>query len=91
MNLQMSGPAIIAFSLGCAAALSANLISWRMIGMINAEVPEAERVSYVLWGGEVRPRFKRLFPTSRLVLFLDASVVAMLFSFVALARLWVFA
>ena len=90
MNLHMSWYAAIAFFVGSAAAVSANVISWRMIGMINTKVSETERISYVLWSGEVRPRFKRLFPNHRLAHLLDVSVVVMVLSFAALVRFWVF-
>jgi hypothetical protein len=85
----MSWIAIAAFIVGTAAAISANLISFRMIGKINAQMPE-QKISYVLWGGEVRSRFKRLYPESRLVLLLDLSVVVMILAFCALAKFWIF-
>jgi len=89
LNLHMSWYAIAAFLVLCAAAVCANVISWLMIGMINAKVSEDEQISYFWWGGEVRPRFKRLFPGHRFVFMLDACVVIMVLSFFALAKLWV--
>ena len=87
----MSWPAVAAWFAGTIAAVSANFISLAMIGKINARVLEHERVSYVFWGWEVRSRFKRLFPDSKLILVLDASVILMIVSFCALVKLWVLA
>ncbi len=83
-------PAIIAVSMGGAAAFSANIISMVMIRKINARLPSGERISYYWWGGEIRARFKRAFPNDKLVLLHDCCVVAMGLSFLALLRFWVF-
>ncbi|HEX2762043.1 MAG TPA: hypothetical protein VHM27_16085 [Rhizomicrobium sp.] len=81
---SMSWPVIAAWFVGTIAAISANLISVNMIGKINDQSPQHKKISYVFWGGEVRSRFKQLFPESKLVLLLDACVVAVALSFCAL-------
>jgi hypothetical protein len=66
------------------------LISFVMIGKINERVPESERISYFWWGTEVRKRFKRLYPDSKLTLLLDLCLVLMVVCFALLLRVWVF-
>lgn len=87
---QVSWPVIIAGCLAATAAVLANMISLVMIGRINALLPEAERISYLRWGSEVRKRFKQLFPGDGLVYLLDACVAVMFVSFLVLVRYWVF-
>ena len=86
----MSPPVVVAGCLMASAAVLANMISVIMIGKINTRVPESERMSYVLWGLEVRRRFKQLFPRDKLVFLLDSCVVMMIISFILLVRFWVF-
>lgn len=66
------------------------MISFMMIGKVNAQIPESERISYLRWGTEVRRRFKQLYPGNRLALLLDSCVVMMILSFILLIRFWVF-
>ena len=73
------------------AAVLANIISFVMIGKINARLPEDQRVSYLWWGTEVRKTFKRLYPGDKFVLLLDGCVVVMIVCFVCLVKFWVFA
>jgi hypothetical protein len=89
-SLHISWTVIVAGCLGAVSALTANLISFVMIGKINERTAANEQVSYIWWGTEVRKRFKHLYPTSKLVLLLDSCVALMLVSFVLLVRLWVF-
>lgn len=83
-------PGILAGCLGGAAALSANLICLTMIARMNQQLPASEQISSFWWGSEVRHRFKRMFPSSKLVFMLDACVVAMVLCFIATIRFWVF-
>ena len=62
-----------------------------MIGKINEQLPEGERISYFWWGANVRKRFKQLYPANKLVFLLDSAVVIMAISFVCLIKFWVFA
>ncbi len=87
---QISWPVVVACCVFTSAAVLANMISFVMIGKINARSPESERISYVLWGTEVRRRFKRLFPGNNLVFLLDSCVALMILSFIFLVRFWVF-
>jgi hypothetical protein len=86
----ISWPAIVAICIGATAAIGGNMISLIMIGKINSQVPENERISYMWWGGEVRRRYKQLFPNDRLVPLFDACLVLMFLSFIAVVRFWVF-
>jgi hypothetical protein len=87
---QTSLPVLLAACLVASVAIMANMICFTMIGKINERLPESERVSYFWWGTQVRTKFKRLYPTSRLVLLLDSCVVMMIFCFIFLVRFWVF-
>jgi uncharacterized membrane protein len=71
-------------------AIAANMLSFVMIGKINERVPEAERISYLRWGTEVRKRYKELYPTSKLPLLVNVCVVMMLVGSVFVIRFWVF-
>ncbi|OLE85586.1 MAG: hypothetical protein AUG07_04290 [Acidobacteria bacterium 13_1_20CM_2_60_10] len=81
---------IIAGCLMGSFAVLCNMLSFMMIGKINARVPENERVSYFWWGTEVRKRYKKLYPQSRLVFLLDLSLIFMVLCFLFLIRFWVF-
>lgn len=87
---HISWPVLVAASLGTTAAVLANMISFVMIGKINALLPERDRLSYLWWGTEVRKRFKQLYPAKRLVLLLDSCLVLMVLSFIVVIRYWVF-
>ena len=92
--MQLMSPftvrAIVVALIGGSFAIFANMISFAMIGKINERVLESERISYFWWGTEVRKRFKKLYPESRLTLLLDLCVVLMVVSFLVLLRVWVF-
>jgi len=83
-------PVIIAACLMASFAVLANILSVVMIGKINEQLPENERISYFWWGTEVRRRFKRLYPNHRLVFLLDSCLVLMILCFIFLIRSWVF-
>jgi hypothetical protein len=87
---EISWPVVIGACLGASAAITANMISFMMIGKINEKVPESERISYFRWGTEVRTKFKELYPGNKLVLILDSSLVMMIISFMLGLRFWVF-
>jgi hypothetical protein len=82
--IQISLPDIVIGCLGGSAAVIANMTSFVMIGKINERAPEHERISYLRWGTEVRRRFKQLYPGNRLVVLLDACIVLMVLSFIAI-------
>lgn len=82
--------AIVIALLGGSFAIFANLISFVMICKINERVAESERISYFWWNIEVRKRFKRLYPESKLTLLLDLCFVLMVVCFALLVRFWVF-
>jgi hypothetical protein len=71
LSLPIPASAIICGLAFGSFAIFANMISFMMIGKINERVPENERISYFWWGTEVRKRFKRLYPDSKLTLLLD--------------------
>jgi hypothetical protein len=71
-------------------AILANMISFIMIGKINERVPESERISYFWWGTEVRKKFKRLYPESKLTFLLNLCVILMVVCFPILLWVWVF-
>lgn len=81
---------IVVALIGGFFAVSANIISFAMIGKINERVPERERISVFWWGTEVRRRFKELYPESRLTLLLDSCMILMAICFLVLLRVWVF-
>ena len=72
------------------SALSANLISFRMIEKLNNRLPEREHISYVWWGTEVRRKFKQAYPQDKLAVALDACYVTMFACFLVVVRYWVF-
>ena len=82
--------ATIASLIAGVSALTANMISFAMIGRINERVPENERISYFRWGMEVRQRFNQLYPSSKLSLVLNLCIILMLVSCVLGIRFWVF-
>lgn len=87
---EISWPVVVAVCLGASAAVCANMISLVMIGKINEHLPEGERMSYLGGGGwNVRGRFKRLYPESKLVLLHDLCVVLLVLCFLVLVRYWV--
>ena len=90
LTSQISLPVIVAVCLLASAAFMANLISVVMIGKVNERVPANEKISYLIWGSEVRKRFKQLYPGDKLALLLDSCVVLMILSFMAVIRFWVF-
>ena len=90
LESQFTWPVVVAGCLLATSAIVANMISLVMIGRINAQSAESERISNLWWGAEVRRRFKQLFPGDRLVYLLDACVATMVASFIALVRFWVF-
>jgi hypothetical protein len=81
---------IFAACIGASAAILANMISFVMIGKINEQVPQGERISYLWWGTNVRRRFKQLYPGNRLVILLDSCLVLMILCFLLGVRFWVF-
>lgn len=87
---QLSWPVIVGACVMASAAALANMISLVMIGKINERLPAGERISYILWSSDVRKKFKQLYPSNRLVFFLDACVITMVLCFVLLAKIWVF-
>jgi hypothetical protein len=90
LTIPVSLPAIVAACLGTTATVMANLLSFIMIGKINEQSPENQRISYVWWGTDARRRFKQLYPGNRLVFLLDSCVAVMILSFILLIRYWVF-
>jgi hypothetical protein len=90
LSLPIAARAVVIVLLGGSFAIFANMISFVMIGKINERVPENERISYFWWGTQVRKRFKRLYPDSKLTLLLDLCVVLMVACFALLLRFWVF-
>jgi len=90
LSLPISGRAILLALLGGSFAIFANFISFMMIGKINERVPGGERISYFWWGTEVRKKFKRLYPESKLTVLLDLCVILMALFFLLLVRFWVF-
>jgi len=72
---------VVFMCLGGSFAILGNIIYFDMIGKINDRVPKGERVSYLLWGTEVRKKYKELYPTSRLSLLLNVCVAFMLVCF----------
>lgn len=89
--LSMFTPlAIVGGCLVGSFAILANVLYLIMIGKINERAPQSERISYLWWGGEVRGRFKELYPGSKLVLLLDSCLVMMVLCFIFLLRYWVF-
>ena len=84
-------PALIAVCVGASAAFCANLVTLVMIDKINERMPESERMSHFGGGGwNVRGRFKRLYPESRLVLLRDSCAVILVLCFIVIVRYWVF-
>jgi hypothetical protein len=90
LTIPISLPVIVAGCLMASFAVLANLLYFVMTGKINERLAESDRISYFGGGTEVRRRFKRLYPGSRLVLLLDSCVVLMFLCFVFLVRFWVF-
>jgi len=90
LAIHVSIPVIIAGALMTSAVISANMLSYMMIGKINERVPEKERISYVRWGLGVRKRFKQLYPGHALAYALDCCFVLMAVCIVVLIRFWVF-
>jgi hypothetical protein len=86
----LSRAALIMLSAG-SFAIFANLISFAMIGKINERVPQNERISYFWWGTEVRSKFRKLYPESKLTRLLDLCFALMAVCFALLIRFWVFA
>ena len=81
---------IVILLLGGSCALFANILSFTMIGRINQRLPESERMSYFWWGTQVRRRYKKLYPGSRLVLLLDLCKILLVLCFPFLIWFWVF-
>ena len=90
MPIHVSWVAMVAVCVGASSTVAANMISFVMIGKINEQLPEAERMSYLWWGTNLRKRFKQLYPANKLVFLLDSAVVIMFISFVCLIKFWVF-
>ena len=82
--------AMVVALMGGSFAIFANMIYFVMIGKINERVTESERISYFWWGTEVRKRFKKLYPESRLTLFVNMCMALMVICFLDLLRVWVF-
>jgi hypothetical protein len=87
---QISWMAIVSACIGATGAILANMISLIMIGKINSCVPDSERISYIWWGGEVRGRFRKLFPNSNFIFAFDACRVMMIIGFIGIVKFWVF-
>jgi hypothetical protein len=81
---------IVAVCVGTSAAVSANMVSLIMVGKINERLPDDQRTSYLLWGTEVRQRFKQLYPGNRLLMALDCCVLLMIVSLIVVVKFWVF-
>jgi hypothetical protein len=90
LSLPISAGAVAIALLGGSFGALSTIISFIMIGKINEGVSETERISYFRWGTEVRKKFKRLHPESRLTFLLDLCVILMLVCFPALLWMWVF-
>jgi len=71
-------------------AIFANMLSFVMIGKINEQVPETERISYFWWGTEVRRKYKHFYPQGKLAFLLDLCVILMVLCFPMLVWSWVF-
>ena len=71
-------------------AISANILSFVMIGKINERVPESGRISFFWWGAEVRKRYKHLYPAGKLALLSDLCLLLMVLCFLLLIKFWVF-
>ena len=87
---QLSWPVVLACCFMATAAVLANMISLVMIGKINTQLPEGQRLSYIWWGTGVRKRFKGLFPGSKLIPLQYSCEVIMFICFIVLVRFWVF-
>jgi hypothetical protein len=81
MQLTFNLREIVFMCLGGSFAILSNIIYFLMIGKINERVPPDQRVSYILWGSEVKRKYSRLYPESRLTLLLNVCVTLMLVCF----------
>jgi len=89
MISHMQWPAIISLCIGTTAAIIANMIDLVLIGMINSRVPEGERVSYAWQRGDVRNRFKTLYPGNKLIYVPGVCAIVMVVCFISLVKFWV--
>ena len=81
MQLTLNLWELFFMCLGGSFAVLGNMIYFVMIGKINERVPNSERVSYILWGTEVRKKYKQLYPTSKLPLLVNLCVAFMFVCF----------
>ena len=81
MQLMFNIKAVIFMCLSGSGAILANMISFVMIGKINERVPPSERISYIIWGTEVRRKYKELYPESHLTLLLGFCIFLMVACF----------
>jgi hypothetical protein len=75
---------IVLALIGGAFAFAANMIAFEMIDQINAKVPEAERLGLLFWGTGIKKQHRTLYPKSRLVPAMNACMVFLVLTFIAL-------
>ena len=81
-----SPSSIVAAALAAWSALLAVIVSRIMAARVNQHLPESERISSVRRGKNLRKQFKQLYPRTKLVLLLDASVVVLILSLIIFAE-----
>ena len=82
---------IILGLVGGSFAVAANMIALMIIGQINQNLPQEERISYVWWGTGIRKLHHQFYPKSRLVLLMDLCGICMVICFAAVIWIQAFA
>jgi len=81
-----SPSSIVAAALAAWSALLAVVVSRVMAARVNQHLPESDRIASVRRGKNLRKQFKQLYPRTKLVLLLDASIVVFILSIIVLVE-----
>jgi hypothetical protein len=77
--------------IGAGCALTANLLSFKMIEKLNNKLPEQRQISYLWWGTEVRRDYKQMYARDGIVIVHDLCLAGVVLSFLLALKYWVFA
>lgn len=77
---------LLAAAVAAWSALLAVVLSRLMAGRVNRHLPESDRISSVRQSRDLRRHYKQLYPRTKLVLLLDASIVILILSLIVLVE-----
>lgn len=77
---------LLAAAVAAWSALLAVVLSRLLAARVNHHLPQADRIASMRQSRDLRHRYKQLYPRTKLILLLDASVVILILSLIVLVE-----